>query len=96
MFLVIYCVVVVVLLFIIWIHAFREWKRRQTLMETSELDKRAITLSDEAFNEFEYYTDSFELISKYAEGDSQYRAFLYAFKIGYAVGKSEKGGEVDE
>lgn len=88
--------VVAVFICLIQIHAFRERKRRQALIETGKLDKRIIALPDKVFDEFEHYADSFELISKYALGDSRYRACLYAFKIGYAVGKSEKGGEDNE
>lgn len=85
------------------------WCRNQTYEETATIDERTLNPTADEEKWFCYYFDSFKFIRKYAPCGKR-RAFWYAFKVGYTVGKightiypkeyekylREKGGESHE
>lgn len=85
---IIYCVVVVVLLCVMWIGAYREWKRREANEEEATIYERFRKLNHDELEEYRYYEESFLIISRHAYNGKK-RAFKCAYMIGYLNGKGE-------
>lgn len=99
-------VVIGVLIFIIVPIA---WGRFWACEEMSTIDERTLNPTADEEGWFQYYESSFKRISRYTL-NGKHRAFWYAFKVGYTVGKightiypkeyekylREKGGESHE
>lgn len=85
------------------------WNRFWACEETKIIDERTLNPTEEEEGQFRYYESSFKRISRYTL-NGKHRAFWYAFKVGYTVGKigctiypkeyekylREKGGESHE
>lgn len=82
-------VIIVILLCVAWIGAFREWKRRERHNELMVIYERFRKLMPDEMQEYRYYEDSFFLIAKGGKWGKK-NAFEAAYTIGYLTGN---GGE---
>lgn len=81
-------VIIIALLCIMWIGAYKEWKRRERRNELMVIWKRFRELKPDEMKEYCHYENSFFLIAKGGK-EGKRNAFEAAYTIGYLAGKGE-------
>lgn len=77
-----------IFLCIVWIGAFKEWKRRERHNELTTIWERFRKLNLDEMKKYQYYEESFFIIAKGGKKGRR-NAFISAYTIGYLEGKGE-------
>lgn len=77
-----------IFIFVVWLAAFREWKRRERHNELMTIWERFRKLKPDEMRKYQYYEESFFIIAKGGKRGRR-NAFISAYTIGYLEGKGE-------